>query len=85
MMVSGMIGCQATPQRTETRLQRQLERLAREFEAVTKASGLSPVEQDQRRRQLEAELKRTLAALSRHLESLAEDASEAPLRTQEDP
>lgn len=64
-------GCRTPPEQTEARLERQLERLGRELEAVTDESGRPPAQLAERRRRLEAEIRKTFAALTRHLETMA--------------
>jgi hypothetical protein len=64
-------GCRTPPEQTEARLERQLERLGRELEAATDESGHSPAQLAERRRRLEAEIRKTLAALIHHLEIMA--------------
>jgi hypothetical protein len=71
-------GCRTTPEQTEARLERQLERLGRKLEAATDESGNSPAQLAERRRRLEAEIRKTLAALTRHLETMAAKELQPP-------
>ena len=81
-LAAGSGGCRTTPEQTEARLERQLERLGRELEAATDESGNSSAQLAERRRRLEAEIRKTLAALTRHLETMAAQESEPTSKAQ---
>jgi cytochrome c556 len=79
--VSG--GCRTTPEQTEARLERQLKRFGEELESLTDAAtGQSPAQVAERKRRLEAEIRKTLAALTRHLETMAAQESEPTSKAQ---
>ncbi len=82
-LAAGSGGCRTTPEQTEARLERQLERFGEELESLTDATGQSPAQVAERKRRLEAEIRKTLAALTRHLETMAAQESEPTSKTQQ--
>jgi hypothetical protein len=80
-LAAGSGGCRTTPEQTEARLERQLKRFGEELESLTDATGQFPAQVAGRKRRLEAEIRKTLAALTRHLATMAAEEARQPAAT----